>query len=161
MTELRSASTCFGHFAIWKSPHAHGTEIKRSPRSELKMMTTKIHWHYQKCKPSYPTCRQSLYWQICLIMYQVPKTHQTSYKSRYGDSESSSLWLFSLVFEFHLQDANIEHGGQQLYNNNPNRSSMGSNSESKIIIIFIYCNWVVTRWQWLFYVYTKHEIGYY
>jgi hypothetical protein len=27
--------------------------------------------------------------------------------------------------------------------------------------IFIYCNWVVTRWQWLFYMYTKHEIGYY
>ena len=30
-----------------------------------------------------------------------------------------------------------------------------------IIIIFIHCNWVVTRWQWLFYMYTKHEIGYY
>jgi len=27
-----------------------------------------------------------------------------------------------------------------------------------IIIIIIYCNWVVTRWQWLFYMYTKHEI---
>jgi len=26
--------------------------------------------------------------------------------------------------------------------------------------IFIYCNWVVTRWQWLFYMYTKYEIGY-
>ena len=25
----------------------------------------------------------------------------------------------------------------------------------------IYCNWVVTWWQWLFYMYTKHEIGYY
>ena len=30
-----------------------------------------------------------------------------------------------------------------------------------IIIIFIHCNWVVTRWQWLFYMYTEHEIGYY
>ena len=29
-----------------------------------------------------------------------------------------------------------------------------------IIIIFIYCNWVVNRWQWLFYMYTKYEIGY-
>jgi len=29
-----------------------------------------------------------------------------------------------------------------------------------ITIIFIYCNWVVTRWQWLFYMYTKYEIGY-
>ena len=34
-------------------------------------------------------------------------------------------------------------------------------TENIIIIIFIYCNWVVTRWQWLFYMYTKHEIGYY
>jgi hypothetical protein len=25
----------------------------------------------------------------------------------------------------------------------------------------IYYNWVATRWQWLFYMYTKHEIGYY
>ena len=30
-----------------------------------------------------------------------------------------------------------------------------------IIIMFIYCNWVVTQWQWLFYMYTKYEIGYY
>jgi len=30
-----------------------------------------------------------------------------------------------------------------------------------LIIIFIYCNWVITRWQWLFYVYRKYEIGYY
>ena len=28
-----------------------------------------------------------------------------------------------------------------------------------IIIIIIYCNWVITRWQWLFYMYTKHEIS--
>ena len=21
------------------------------------------------------------------------------------------------------------------------------------------CSWVVTRWQWLFYMYTKHELG--
>ena len=30
---------------------------------------------------------------------------------------------------------------------------------SKFIIIIINCNWVVTRWQCLFYVYTKYEIG--
>ena len=29
-----------------------------------------------------------------------------------------------------------------------------------IIIIFVNCNWVVTRWQWLFYMYTKYEIDY-
>ena len=29
-----------------------------------------------------------------------------------------------------------------------------------IIIIIIKCNWVVTQWQWLFYMYTKYEIGY-
>jgi len=26
--------------------------------------------------------------------------------------------------------------------------------------IFTNCNWVVTRWQWLFYIYTEYEIGY-
>jgi len=30
-----------------------------------------------------------------------------------------------------------------------------------IIIVIITCNWFVTRWQWLFYMYTKYEIGYY
>jgi len=29
-----------------------------------------------------------------------------------------------------------------------------------MIIIIINCDWVVTRWQWLFYMYTKYEIGY-
>ena len=29
-----------------------------------------------------------------------------------------------------------------------------------IIIIIINCNWVVTRWQLLFYMYTIHEISY-
>ena len=32
--------------------------------------------------------------------------------------------------------------------------------ELNVIYLFIYCNWVITRWQWLFYMYTKHEIGY-
>ena len=32
---------------------------------------------------------------------------------------------------------------------------------TNVIIIFIYCNWVVTRWQWLVYMYTKYEIVYY
>jgi hypothetical protein len=27
--------------------------------------------------------------------------------------------------------------------------------------VIINCNWVDTRWQWLFYMYTKYEIGYY
>ena len=29
-----------------------------------------------------------------------------------------------------------------------------------LIILFINYNWVVTRWQSLFYMYTKYEIGY-
>jgi len=33
-------------------------------------------------------------------------------------------------------------------------------NRSSIIIIFVNCNWVVTRWQWLFYMCTKYEIGY-
>jgi len=31
--------------------------------------------------------------------------------------------------------------------------------EVSFFLIFINCNWVVTRWQWLFYMYTKYEIG--
>jgi hypothetical protein len=27
------------------------------------------------------------------------------------------------------------------------------------LILFINCNWVVTRWQWLFNTHTKHGIG--
>jgi hypothetical protein len=42
-----------------------------------------------------------------------------------------------------------------LYNNNNN------NNNNNIIIIIINCNWVDTRWQWLFYMYTKYDIGYY
>jgi len=30
-----------------------------------------------------------------------------------------------------------------------------------IITIIINCNWAFTRWHWLFYMYTKYEIGYY
>jgi len=35
------------------------------------------------------------------------------------------------------------------------------NDTDEIIIIFIYCSWAVTQWQWLFYMQTEHEIGYY
>ena len=37
----------------------------------------------------------------------------------------------------------------------------GNYNMLQYIMIFINCNWVVTRWQWLFCMYTKHEIGYY
>jgi hypothetical protein len=30
-----------------------------------------------------------------------------------------------------------------------------------IIFIIINCSWVDTRWQWLFYMYTKYDTGYY
>ena len=49
---------------------------------------------------------------------------------------------------------NIRHSG---YNNKIKRDS----AIIIIIIIIMNCNWVVTRWQWLFYMHTKHEIGYY
>ena len=46
----------------------------------------------------------------------------------------------------------------------PARSSVTKQTsisfQNYTIIIIIYCNWVVTRWQWLFYMYTKYEIGY-
>jgi len=30
-----------------------------------------------------------------------------------------------------------------------------------LMMVFINCNWVVSRWQWLFYMFTEYEIGYY
>ena len=63
---------------------------------------------------------------------------------------------------------------QQYYNNNNNNNNKYRLYETRrerrgllqtevtynniMIIIFIYCNWVVTRWQWLFYMYTKYEL---
>jgi len=29
-----------------------------------------------------------------------------------------------------------------------------------VVVVVINCNWVVTQWQWLFYMYTKYKIGY-
>ena len=43
--------------------------------------------------------------------------------------------------------------------NQPLVCSQNTTSKMMIIIIFIYCSWVVTRWQWLLYMYTKYEIG--
>jgi predicted PurR-regulated permease PerM len=37
----------------------------------------------------------------------------------------------------------------------------GSRNCMNVIIIFINYNWIVTRWQWLIYMYTKYEIGYF
>jgi hypothetical protein len=28
-----------------------------------------------------------------------------------------------------------------------------------IVVVVVHCNWVDTRWQWLFYTYTKYEFG--
>ena len=46
------------------------------------------------------------------------------------------------------------------YSKNSSRYNNNNNNNNIIIIIIINCNWVVTRWQWLFYMYTKYEIGY-
>jgi hypothetical protein len=35
------------------------------------------------------------------------------------------------------------------------------NNNNNNYYYYYYCNWVVTQWQWLFYMYAKHEIGYY
>ena len=45
----------------------------------------------------------------------------------------------------------------------PGEGNSGTNYVIIIIIILVItiinCNWVVTRWQWLFYMYTEYEIG--
>jgi len=30
-----------------------------------------------------------------------------------------------------------------------------------VVVVVVDCNWAVILWQWLFYMYTKYEIGYY
>ena len=37
---------------------------------------------------------------------------------------------------------------------------IGGRPVHSLITIFMNCNWVVTRWQWLFYMYTNYEIYY-
>ena len=37
---------------------------------------------------------------------------------------------------------------------------IGGRLVHRLKLIFINCNWVVTRRQWLLYMYTKYEIGY-
>ena len=58
----------------------------------------------------------------------------------------------------------ISHSDLYLTLNNNN-----NNNNNIIIIIIIIiitiiiinnCSWVITRWQWLFYMYTKYEAGY-
>jgi len=45
----------------------------------------------------------------------------------------------------------IFHNHWSVFNNNNNNN----NNNNIIIIIIINCNWVITRWQWLFYMYTN------
>jgi len=45
-------------------------------------------------------------------------------------------------------------------NNNNNNNTTTTNNNNNNNNIFINCTWVVTQWQWLFYMYTKYEIGY-
>jgi hypothetical protein len=50
---------------------------------------------------------------------------------------------------------------QTIIINDRMHSEQINGSMEKIIIIFINCKWVDTRWQWLFYVYTECDIDYY
>jgi len=71
------------------------------------------------------------------------------------------IYNVSLKARNHLEDLDVH--GSVILNCCPEglQCTILSTPPIIIIIIFINCNWVVTRWQWLFYMYTKHEIGYY
>ena len=58
----------------------------------------------------------------------------------------TTLVLRILIFALEITDGRIDDSGPSC------------SKDIIIIIIIIYCNWVVTRWQWLFYMYTKYEI---
>ena len=40
------------------------------------------------------------------------------------------------------------------------RDTYNYNNNNNTIIMCINCNWVVIRWQWLFYMYADYETGY-
>ena len=71
------------------------------------------------------------------------------------------------VGEGHVSRRDAKAGWSILFSLQFCRQSVGHNNDDDdiiiiiIIIIIICCSWVVTRWQWLFYIYTKYEIGCY
>jgi len=71
--------------------------------------------------------------------------------------------LLGFVYVFIVSVETSENSHSPLRPNSGSRLNVRSSETLKKtgnIIIFINCNWVVTRWQWLFYIYTKYEIGY-
>ena len=70
-----------------------------------------------------------------------------------------SYWRYGTAYKSHLQgqavqlapEDGVTYTAIKAWNNNNN------NNNIIIIIIIINCNWIVTRWQWLFYMYTKYE----
>ena len=93
------------------------------------------------------TCLLFLWWRSASRNVKVPLATSPVLYARHVDIPVL-LWIFiSLHLFSFIARANRWRAGIKLV--------------IIIIIIIIYCNWVVTRWQWLFYMYTKHEICYY
>jgi hypothetical protein len=67
-------------------------------------------------------------------------TFYFDFKSQYLDAEDSGAVIMGLC-QHGMARPQVADGG----------------TASNIIIIFINCNWVITRWQWLFYMYTNME----
>jgi len=93
----------------------------------------------------------------------VPGTKHTDWLKTAHSVLSLHRWLCfrsaPLVrWTFHIYSALKKNGGLFLYF--ADRASqyiyfLISTNLIIIIKIFIYCNWIVTRWQWLFYMYKK------
>jgi hypothetical protein len=62
--------------------------------------------------------------------------------------------------ETNIKNTNKKNEGSKRYKNKSKGCETKEINEKHNNNICIYCNRVVTRWQWLFYMYTKHEIGY-
>jgi len=97
---------------------------------------------------------------LCTILCLIPLRTTESIQLRVGKSGSPTKNTYNIKFFVVSLDQIpilrhrsvfrilvIVHGSHFASNNNNNNNNN-------------YRNWVVTRWQWLFYMYTKYEIGY-
>ena len=69
--------------------------------------------------------------------------------------------VITWVYNPEIRNVNFVCSGNLNSNNHVRLSGGNTAFPEAFNIIIINCNWVVSRWQWLFYMYTKHEIGYY
>jgi len=121
---------------IWKTPYMNGKRVGRTLR--LVQFVS-----FLKSSPSHLSCS----WATCLTRSGLTYSEVSSkvYHDSFcqlGSSVSLPWVIYFVAFCLHV-------------------SKYFTRLYCFTYFFFIYCSWVVNRWQWLFYMCTKHEIGYY